>query len=292
MVTNVGYEYVLAEDEYAKATSPADKVAALQRMLKYVPKHKGTEKMQEQIKKRLADMRKEQKKERSAGKKSPAIKKDGAAQIVFIGTQNSGKTEFFNLLSGINDPENIYDIKMRMLKFENIWMQGLDMPTIYSGFAEARRSGQFLSMMRNCDFIVLVINGTDAENQFKLLQSELEKAKVGNIPRMIVYTNQTTRIKTNLEQFFYLDRDRILATVWVKLGKIRVQTRTKDKTAEKPIILYKDATVKELASSIHKDFLYKFKHAKVWGPSAAFPGQQVGFEHKLKDRDVVEIFVK
>jgi len=292
MVTNVGYEYVLAEEEYQKAASSAEKVAALQKMLKYVPKHKGTEKLQEQIKKRIAEFRKSQKKEKAGGKKSLSIRKEGAGQVIFVGTAHSGKTEFFNLLANTDAPENHHDIRMRMLKFENIWLQGIDMPAVYAGFSESRSSGQFISIMRNCDFIVLVIDGADAENQFKLLQSELEKAKANNAQRLVVYTNQVTRMKTSMAQFFYLDNNRILATIWVKLGKIRVQTRTKDKTAEKPIVLDKDASVKNLAASIHKDFLPKFKHAKVWGPSASFPGQQVGLGHVLKDRDVVEIFLK
>ncbi len=291
MVTNVGYEYVIAEDEYAGATTAADKITALQKMLKYVPKHKGTEKLQEQLKKRLADLRKEHKKS-AVGKKSIAIRKEGAAQVVFLGTSRSGKSGFFNFLTGSNEPESEYSARMRMIKFENIWMQGIELPAVYEGFSEAQRSGQFLSIMRNCDFIVLVVDGEDAKNQIDILRDELEKAKVGSIQRIIVYTNKTTNMKTGIEQFFYLDRDRILATVWVKLKKIRVQTRTRDKIAEKPIILPKDSTVKDLARSIHKDFLQKFKHAKVWGPSAVFPGQQVGFEHKLKDRDIVEIFVK
>jgi len=291
MVTNVGYEYVMAEDDYAKATTASEKIAAMQKMLKYVPKHKGTEKLQEQIKKRLKDLRKEHKKEKAGGKKSIAIKKEGAAQIIFLGTARSEKSEFFNLLSGKDEPENAYGVRMRMIKFENIWMQGIEIPDIYEGFSEAQSSGQFISIIRNCDFIILVINGEDAKNQLEILQKELEKAKV-NIQRVIVYTKQVTNIKTNIEQFFYLDTSRILATIWIKLKKIRVQTRLKDKTAEKPIVLRKDATVKDLAAAIHKEFLLKFKHAKVWGPSAAFPGQQVGFEHKLKDRDVVEIFLK
>lgn len=292
MVTNVGYEYVIAEEEYKKATTAAEKIAALQKMLTYVPKHEGTEKLQLQIKKRLADLKKEQKKEKAAGKgKGFAIRKEGAAQIVFLGTAHSDKSEFFNILSGINDRENPYEPKMRMIRFENIWLQGIELPIIYQGFSEAHGSGEFLSIMRNCDFIVLVVNGEDAKNQFEILQAELEKAKV-NVQKIIVYTNQLANLKTNLEQIFYLDKDRILATIWIKLGKIRVQTRTRDKIAEKPIILEKESTVKELASRIHKDFLQKFKHAKIWGPSAAFPGQQVGFEHKLKDKDIIEIFLK
>jgi hypothetical protein len=56
--------------------------------------------------------------------------------------------------------------------------------------------------------------------------------------------------------------------------------------------LKQGATVKELAGTIHKDFLRNFKYAKIWGSSAKFPGQACGFEHKLQDKDIVEIFTK
>ena len=49
---------------------------------------------------------------------------------------------------------------------------------------------------------------------------------------------------------------------------------------------------KDLTEKIHRDFLLKFKYAKVWGLSAKFPGMQVGISHILKDGDIVEIFTK
>jgi len=54
MPTNVGYEYVNAEKEYHEAKNTSQKIKALRAMLTAVPKHKGTEKMQAQIKKQIA----------------------------------------------------------------------------------------------------------------------------------------------------------------------------------------------------------------------------------------------
>ena len=85
---------------------------------------------------------------------------------------------------------------------------------------------------------------------------------------------------------------KLINRIWKKLDRIRVQTRAGKKVAEKPIILNKGATVRDVAKKIHKDFIKKFKYAKIWGPSAKFDAQQVGLEHELKDKDIVEIFIK
>ena len=56
-----------------------------------------------------------------------------------------------------------------------------------------------------------------------------------------------------------------------------------------PLILLKGSTVKEMCIKLHKDFLKKFRFAKIWGPSSKFPGQTKMLEHKLMDNDIVEI---
>ena len=82
------------------------------------------------------------------------------------------------------------------------------------------------------------------------------------------------------------------ANIWRKLGKIRVQTKTHSAVAEKPLVLKIGATVRSLAETVHKDFIRKFRYAKIWGPSARFAGQQVGLEHRLQDGDIVELFTQ
>jgi ribosome-interacting GTPase 1 len=50
-------------------------------------------------------------------------------------------------------------------------------------------------------------------------------------------------------------------------------------------------TIQELAEKIHKDYLASFRHAKVWGASVDFRGQQLGLEHVLTDSDIAEIAI-
>lgn len=82
--------------------------------------------------------------------------------------------------------------------------------------------------------------------------------------------------------------------IWDQLGFIWVylKEQRKDADLERPMVLHKGATVNELCSNIHKDFIKKFKYAKVKGESAKFEWQRVGLEHVLNDKDIVEIYAR
>ncbi len=89
------------------------------------------------------------------------------------------------------------------------------------------------------------------------------------------------------------DLDKIGRILFDLLGIIRIYTKQPNKEPDpNPLILRKGATVLDAAKRIHKDLARKFKYAKIWGPSAKYPGQRVGGEHELKDKDIVEIHAK
>lgn len=74
------------------------------------------------------------------------------------------------------------------------------------------------------------------------------------------------------------------------LELIRVYTRGPSGiTAEKPLVLRKGATVLDVAKAIHSSFVDNFRYARIWGPSAKYPGERVGKDHVLADKDVIEI---
>ncbi|MCE4612091.1 MAG: GTP-binding protein [Desulfurococcales archaeon] len=77
------------------------------------------------------------------------------------------------------------------------------------------------------------------------------------------------------------------------LGVLRVYTKQPHKEPDpSPLVLPKGSTVLDVAKAIHKDLARKFKYAKVWGKSVKYPGQRVGPEHVVEDKDVVEIHVR
>ncbi|MCE4612687.1 MAG: TGS domain-containing protein [Desulfurococcales archaeon] len=74
------------------------------------------------------------------------------------------------------------------------------------------------------------------------------------------------------------------------LGIIRVYTKNPHKDPDpEPLVLKKGATVIDVAARIRRDLPKRFRYAKIWGPSAKYPGMKVGAEHRVSDGDIVEI---
>ncbi len=85
--------------------------------------------------------------------------------------------------------------------------------------------------------------------------------------------------------------DELKKLIVSKLNIIKIYTKEVGKEADmkEPMILKKPATIRDVCLHIHKDFVNKFKFARVWGRSAKFPGQRFMLDHNLEDGDVVEI---
>ncbi len=75
-----------------------------------------------------------------------------------------------------------------------------------------------------------------------------------------------------------------------KLGIIRIYTKEPNgEKAEQPLVLRKGATVLDVAKNVHSRLVKNFKYAKIWGPSAKYPGERTGLDHVVEDGDIVEI---
>ena len=84
--------------------------------------------------------------------------------------------------------------------------------------------------------------------------------------------------------------ERLGETIFKLLGIIRVYTKQPNKEPDPdPLILPRGSTVLDAAERIHSRLVRGFRYAKIWGPSAKYPGQRVGGDHVLEDGDVVEI---
>jgi ribosome-interacting GTPase 1 len=295
MPTNVSYQYIKAEQEYHEAETHQQKLKALKKMLSTVPKHKGTEKLQKDIKDKIRKLKYQKEKEKKQKKKghSLAVKKEGAAQIVFIGLPNSGKSTLLSKLSGkkVEIADYPFTTKLpevRMIKFENVQLQGVEIPSLYARVEENVKGRQMLSIIRSTDFVVVVAKESKDAKTVKDILEKIE-IKLGKEKRREGFTDYLPHMTVTWKDF---NKD-LIKKIWLKQNKIRVQTKARGKkAADKPVVLKIGDTIEKLAKIVHKDFVRKFKYAKVWGPSAKFKGQQVGLNHKLKDKDVVELFTK
>jgi uncharacterized protein len=82
--------------------------------------------------------------------------------------------------------------------------------------------------------------------------------------------------------------------IFQKLDLIRIYLKEPMNAAdlEEPLIVFKHFTVEDVCRKLHKDFVDKFKFARIWGSSAKFDGQKVMLKHHIADKDVLEIHVR
>lgn len=88
--------------------------------------------------------------------------------------------------------------------------------------------------------------------------------------------------------------DELRQLIFEKLDLIRIYLKepTKDPDLDVPLIMFRDATIKDVCSKLHRDFVQKFKFARVWGKSAKFDGQKLMKQHVLFDGDVLELHLR
>jgi hypothetical protein len=175
--------------EVSATKNPKQKLQLLKEFMSLVPKHKGTEKLRSQVKKKMAALRKEieEKKHRKAGKGGPKyfIEKEGAAQVALIGLTNIGKSSLLEATTNAkvevsSAPYTTKEPVPSMLAYEDIQFQIVEAPALMEGSADGRAWGlQTLALARNADCLMLMVDlSQDPVGQLSLILNEMEKARI------------------------------------------------------------------------------------------------------------------
>ena len=138
MPTNVTPEYKRAEASFRQARTPEDRLAGLREMLRTLPKHKGTEHVQADIKTRIKELTEELAGPRKGGARTgPAhvVHPDGAGQIALLGPPNSGKSQLHDRLTGSHAAAGPFPFTTQapqpgMLPHLDIGIQLVDLPPV------------------------------------------------------------------------------------------------------------------------------------------------------------------
>jgi ribosome-interacting GTPase 1 len=328
MPTNLPPEYFQVYDRFRAATTTAERIACLQELLSVIPKHKGTEKLRGDLKRKLAKLRAEAQAPRKRTQRESAfqIEREGAGQAVVVGPANVGKSSLVAALTNATPevadyPYTTWEPTPGMMAIENIQVQLIDTPPLSREFVEP----QLLQLIRRADLVLLVVDlQTDPFSQLEEAVSLLEEHRIVPAQRrdrfpdsrgavflpFLVLVNKCDDETTDedfqifralLEEEWPLlpistvtgrNLDLLKRAVFDLLGIVRVYTKVpgKEPDLDAPFVLKKGSTVADLAGKIHKEFLEKLKCARIWG-SALFPGQIVQRDYVLQDGDIVELHI-
>lgn len=184
MPANLTPEYLEAEKRYREAKTQEEKLIALEDMLRALPKHKGTEKMQAQIKRKIAQIKDEMtEQKRRSGKRGAEynVPKEGAGQIILIGPPNAGKSSIIKCLTNAEPEIADYPFTTQkpapaMMVYENIKIQLVDMPPISHEFFE----GWIAGIVRNAEACALVfdLSSDDLLDDWEVIMSNFERYRI------------------------------------------------------------------------------------------------------------------
>lgn len=165
MPTNLPPEALKKWEEYSEAQSLEEKLRKLQEFYSLMPKHKGTEKLEKFVKRRMSELRDEIERQKAAKSKRGgfAVEKRGAAQMVLIGFTNSGRSTVLSKLTNATPLISPYPFttvekpEEGMMEFKGAQIQVVEAPPIVP--EGGKLTNLAISLSYNSDMLGIVVDG-------------------------------------------------------------------------------------------------------------------------------------
>lgn len=326
MAANLTPGYRRAEAAFRRAANSAEEYAALQEMLRELPKHKGTDKLHADLKSRLARLREAMAKEsRGPTRVGFRLARQGIGRVVLLGGPNSGKSQLLAKLTRARPaigehPFTTVAPLPGMMTYEDVAIQLVDLPPVMAdGYSEVIRM-----LVRSADLVLLLADvGEDEGIDRFLAMREIiagSKQRVGERSYFdpddvgVSYTRGLLVLsrcdlpgaaeRESLYEELGIDLasalrvssetgeglDELCRAIFASLEVIRVYTRPPGSSQRdpSPITLPIGGTVRDLAESIHLDLARRCRGGKLWR-GAELNAVPIPATQELQDGDTVEI---
>jgi uncharacterized protein len=200
MPTNATPEYKKAEAEFRQARTPEDRLAGLREMLRTLPKHKGTEHLQADIRSRIKELTEELAGPRKGGARTGpthVVHPEGAGQVALLGPPNSGKSALHDRLTGSHAAAGPFPFTTQfpqpgMLPHLDVGIQLVDLPPV----ASQHPVPWLANALQPADAAMLVVDLNDPECVDQVLELHDLLAD-----RRVFLTGDWTEIEENEDPF-------------------------------------------------------------------------------------------
>jgi len=322
MPANLPPQFHVLTIKLKEAKNADEKISILEEMLAICPKHKGTEKLQKDIKIKIAKLKKQVPK-KTKGEALYCIQKEGAGQVVIVGPPNSGKSSLLNILTNAKAEVAPYPFTTKipqpaMMPYENILIQLIDTPPL----TKESSPSWLKAIVKEADVLVAVFDLTkeNITRDIRDFKEMLDNWRLGD-KKIIFLGNKVEEIissspfaaarvidleiaKENLKKLETqyeikpiscsqkIGLEELKKEIFYLLEIVRVYTKSRNRPEpdfSHPFIIKKGEKLITLASQIHHDLLPSFKYAKLFKENAKNP-QIVGKDYILEDGDIVEIY--
>ncbi|HSR32740.1 MAG TPA: GTPase [Anaerolineae bacterium] len=326
MPINLPPQALEAEKQYRAAETIEEKIATLEEYISAIPKHKGTDHLRADLRRKLSKLKSTAQTRSRTAKQVSAyhIDREGVGQAVIVGLPNVGKSALVAALTNATPevadyPFTTWTPTPGMMEIGGVQIQLIDTPPLNEDFIEA----EMLNLIRRADLVLLVVDLQgfpieQLENSVAILienrivpihlQDRYTGERRPTVVPVLVLVNKCDdeRCAEDFEVLCELLEDEwplvpvstttgrnleaMKQAVFEQLGVIRIYSKPpgKEPNYSAPFVMKAGGTVEDFASKVHQDFAKDLKSARVWG-SGTFDGQMVGRDHVLHDGDVVEL---
>jgi hypothetical protein len=331
MPANLPPQYYELERQFRAERDPREKLRMAEELLAMMPKHKGTDKLQADMKTKISKLKKDvEQKDHAHGpghvSSHDHIEKEGAGQVILIGSPNSGKSSLLGALTHAHPliadyPYSTRDPQAGMMVFETIQFQLIDTPPISAELYES----YLTNLIRTADVVAVVADLIDPAGfeAVKFVVDQLREKRIllgaagdpviedvryvhkrtiviahkafesefePELKKLATLFPQAPIVPTTILDDASLDRFRRAVFDILKIIRVYTKHIGEEPKLVAPVILPIGGTVENAAVSIHKEFAAKLKFARVWGVGK-FDGQRVQGDFELSDGDIVEFHI-